>query len=120
MHAERSYTLTMLYLCQEYACLTLWLLILTYITCKYRTWLSNTMVYLIVSFTICYLIQCAGHTVFHFIFEQAGGDPSRQLLYVFKASTVVFLPLPFYMAMKFSYGVYVCYRLIAITQPDAN
>ena len=116
---HEAYTLNMKYLCQEYACFTLWLLILTYIACKYRSWLSNKMVYLIVSFTICYLLQCAGHTVFHFISAQAGEeDLDSHMQYVYKACVVAWLPLSFFMAMKFSYGVYMCYRLIAITMHD--
>lgn len=109
----------MKYLCQEYACFTLWLLILTYIACKYRSWLSNTMVYILVSFTLCYLLQCAGHTVFHFFkSEQAGDELSSHLMYVYKAWTCALLPLSFNMAMKFAYGVYNCYRLIVITMHD--
>ena len=106
---EKAVTLTTWYLCQEYALFTLWLLNLLYIACKYRTWLMNTMVYLIVSFTLCFVVQCAQHTVFHQIFEQSGGDPDNNILLWYKGTCVAMMVLPFYQATKFSYGVYLCY-----------
>lgn len=61
------------------------------------------MVALILSFTICFAINCVGTSIFSYLFRTIGPGEDSTLRFTYNVACIILFPTSFYMTMKFAY-----------------